>query len=421
MRRSGKTWFLFQCMKERIKKDVPRDALVYLNFEDERLASLEAVHLGYVLDEYFTQRPQYRDKQTVSFFFDEIQLVRGWETFIRRILDSEKIEVFVSGSSARMLSREVATSLRGRATETVIFPFSFRERLRHLGTKVPSDPKFVPKNDRSWLARAFLDYLEIGGFPEAQQLDPRDRIGLLSGYVDTCILRDIIERHAVSNAQALRWLVRRVLGSPGGLFSLHKVYQEMRSQGMTISKDTLYALLSHLEDAFLVRIVELASASQKRRQSNPRKIYPIDPGLIPVFDRTAKANIGQALENAVMIEFERRGYRLGYVPTPGGFEVDFMVEPPGGGKATLVQVAASLGGGVFDREMRAFEDASREHRGAHRLLLTLEAADVPDYTALAKGRVEVRTAWEWFLDSEVDRHDFVIENPRHRNVEYAAR
>ena len=116
MRRSGKTIFLWQCLADRLKAGTPRDALLYFNFEDERLAEMTAQELQWVVEEYFSLHPERRDSKQVTFFLDEIQEVPGWETFVRRLLDTEKVELFLSGSSARLLSREVATSMRGRAT-----------------------------------------------------------------------------------------------------------------------------------------------------------------------------------------------------------------------------------------------------------------------------------------------------------------
>lgn len=135
MRRSGKTTFLQQCRNERLAAGKPLDSLVYFSFDDERLADMDVEHLGLILEEYYLLKPEYRDTATVTFFLDEIQLIQGWEQFARRIMDSEKIDLFVSGSSAHMLSREVATSFRGRAMETRIYPFSFKEFLRHRGSE----------------------------------------------------------------------------------------------------------------------------------------------------------------------------------------------------------------------------------------------------------------------------------------------
>ncbi len=397
MRRSGKTWFMHQSLQERLDGGAPRESLVYFNFEDERLAGLEATQLGWVLEEYFVRFPQFRGQRRVTFLFDEIQVVPGWETFVRRILDSETVEVFVSGSSARLLSREIATAMRGRATETIIFPFSFGEYLRHHGVETPADPAFVPKAQVSKLDRAFQNFLKSGGFPEAQGLTERDRLGLLQGYVNTAVFRDVVERHGVTNVVALRRLVRHLLGAPGGLFSVHRFHNDLRSQGVSVAKDALHQMLGHLEDAFLVRVLPLATTSERQRQSNPRKVYPVDAALISAFDRSGKANIGHALETAVLVELERRSCELGYVFTPGGFEVDFLATEPEG-RRTLIQVAADLSeSATREREFRALADALPVYRRASALLLTLTSTDALAAQAHAPPGVRVRAAWEWML------------------------
>jgi hypothetical protein len=400
MRRAGKTYFLHQCLRERLEGGAPRESLVYFSFEDERLAGLQAADLGWVVEEYFARYPNFRDRQRATFFFDEIQAVPGWESFVRRILDTEKIEIFVSGSSAKMLSREVATSLRGRATETIIFPFSFPEFLRHRGVKPPDDPTFVPKARRSQLEKLFREYLTVGGFPEAQGLTPRDRIPLLQSYVDAVIFRDVIERHGITNVVALRRLTRQLLGAATGLFSVHRFLGDLRSQGVTVAKDTLHAMLAHLEDAFLVRLVPVATSSERQRQSNPRKVYPVDAGLIGAFDRTGKSNLGHALETVVQTELERRGSERGYVRTPEGFEVDFLATPITG-KPTLIQVCADLADSATrEREFRAIKAARSLHRRVPALLVTLNAADAAVAQAEAPRGVAVRPAWEWLLMNE---------------------
>lgn len=400
MRRAGKSCFLKQCLLDRAKAGVPRDALVYFSFEDERLAGMQTEQLSWVLEEYYLARPQFRDRRQVVFCFDEIQGVPGWETFIRRILDSEKMEVFVSGSSARMLSREIATALRGRGTETVIYPFSFGEYLRHHGLDVPENPAFVPKAQRSQLENSFVAYLETGGFPEAQGLDPRDRLSLLQGYVDTVIFRDVVERHHVTNVEALRRLVRQLLASPAGGFSVHKFFNDLHSQGVAVGKDALHTMLSWLEDSFLIRLVPIDAASERKRQVNPRKVYPVDQGLIPAFDRSGKPNLGHALETAVLIELERRSCQVAYVRTKTGCEVDFLATSPQG-KKIYIQVCSDLSAGdVCKREFRSLTELLSLRSKAAFLLLTLTTADVPIGQKEAPPGVTVRPAWEWLLERE---------------------
>jgi uncharacterized protein len=168
------------------------------------LFGLTARNLNSLLEEYYRRFPALRRNQTVTWCFDEIQVVPGWESFVRRILDSENVEVFVSGSSAALLSREIATAMRGRAWEVVVHPFSFEEYLRHHESAVPERADFLPAAERSQLERAFLDYLAAGGFPEVQKLTTADRHLLLHDYVDVAMLRDVVERHSVTNTAFVR-------------------------------------------------------------------------------------------------------------------------------------------------------------------------------------------------------------------------
>ncbi len=310
MRRAGKTTFLHQLRRERLAGGAARERLPYLNFEDERLTGLEASQLGFLVEEFGRRVPAMRGRTPVTWCFDEIQVVPGWERFVRRLLDAGGVDVIVTGSSAALLSREIATALRGRAWEVPLYPFSFAEALDHQGQKLPADPAFLTGRSRTRIERAFSDWLTVGGFPEAQGLDVATRTQLLRDYVDVAMLRDVVERHEVSNITGLRWLVRQLLGNAAGLFSVEKFYAALKSQGVAISKDTVHQLLAHPEDCFLVRMVWMESASERQRMVNPRKAYPVDSGLIPVFDRSGRANTGHALETAVLIELERRRMRV---------------------------------------------------------------------------------------------------------------
>ncbi len=394
MRRSGKTTFLHQIRRERLAAGVSRERLPFINFEDEQLVGLGADQLHVLVEEYYRRYPALRQRETVVWCFDEIQAVPGWERFVRRVLDSEKVEVFLSGSSAALLSREVATAMRGRAWEVVIHPFSFEEALRHAGQAVPERPGFLSARERSALEHAFLDYLTAGGFPEAQDLDTATRERLLHDYVDVAMLRDVVERHEVSQVAGLRWMVRHLLGNAGGTFSVQKFYAALKSQGMSISKDTVHQALGYLEDCFLVRTVWIEAASERRRMVNPRKAYPVDPGLIPVFDRSGRANTGHALETAVLIELERRRMEVTYVRTPEGHEVDFLARSAAG-QDHLIQVSADPSdAATAERELRALEEAGRLFPKAERRLLTSTRDAIP---AKVPGGVLAQPAYEWML------------------------
>jgi predicted AAA+ superfamily ATPase len=394
-RRAGKSTFLWQVLADRLASGTERAGLLFFSFEDERLTGMSAEDLHLIVEEYYRLHPEWRDQRTAVLFLDEIQVVPGWETFARRLLDTEKVELFFSGSSARLLSREVATSMRGRAMEALVLPFSFREYLRHHGREPGEAPGQLPKAARSALDKDLSDYLTAGGYPEAQGIEPRDRFDLLRGHVDTATLRDVIERHAVSHPVALRWMVRQLLGNAGGPFSVNKFHGDLRSQGVPVAKDTLHAYLTHLEDAFLIRSVPVATESERRRMVNPRKAYPTDPGLIPVFDRSGRANLGHALETAVAAELERRGTEIAYVRTEQGFEVDFLARYPDG-RQDLIQVCADLDSPeTRERETRALLEAASGFPQASLHLVTLSADPVPGLP----GAVALHSAADWLLGS----------------------
>jgi len=394
MRRAGKTTFLHQLLRER-RTAAPPERALYIGFDDDRLAGIASEQLGFLLEEYYRRHPALRRRETVSWFLDEIQLVPGWDRFARRVLDTERCEIVVSGSSAHMLSREVHTSLRGRGMATVIRPFSFREYLRYRGEEPAAVWRPLPE-ERSLVEKRFREYLVEGGFPEAQGLDAPTRIELLQGYVDTVLFRDVVERYKVSQVEALRWLVRHCLRNPAGNFSVHRLHGDLRSQGLGVAKDVVHAMLGHLVDAFLLSALPLATESERRRNSNPRKVYPSDPGLMRAFDASGRANLGHALETAIMNELERRGAEVGYVRTEDGLEIDFLARYPSRG-AELLQVCADVSdAATLSRELRGLTAAGKEHRRVPRRLLVLDRDAVP---RSAPPGVEVLPAYEWLLES----------------------
>ncbi|MBI4791309.1 MAG: ATP-binding protein, partial [Deltaproteobacteria bacterium] len=199
----------------------------------------------------------------------------------------------------------------------------------------------------------------------------------LHDYVDVAILRDVVERHAVSNVTGLRWLVRHLLGNAASPFSVEKFHAALKSQGVAISRDTVHQLLTHIEDCFLVRLVWMESSSERQRMVNPRKVYPVDHGLIPIYDRSGRSNQGHALENAVLIELERRRYSITYVRTPAGHEVDFLARGPADG-LELIQVCVDASDpATATRELRALMAAGEIYPGARKRLLTLTRDGVP--------------------------------------------
>jgi predicted AAA+ superfamily ATPase len=198
----------------------------------------------------------------------------------------------------------------------------------------------------------------------------------------------------VTQVVALRWLVRQLLGNAGGSFSVERFHGTLKSQGVAVGRDTLHDLLAHLQDCFLVRAIWMESSSERQRMVNPRKIYPVDTGLIPVFDRTGRANLGHALETAVLVELERRQAEVHWVRTPEGHEVDFLAQFPDG-RVELIQVCADASEpATARREIRALDEAREAHPEAKARLITATVSGLPEK---APGGVEVQTGWGWMV------------------------
>ncbi len=399
VRRAGKTTLLHQLRSEKSRDGTPPHLLPFVSFEDERLAGLDASDLNLLLEEYRRLSPQADTGASVTWHLDEIQLVRGWERFVRRLVEADRDDVFVTGSSAKLLSQEIATALRGRGWCIRLYPFSFEEALRHGGADSDLGGRAPTARIRVRMERAYGDWLRTGGFPEAQGLDDSVRWQLLRDYVDVAVFRDVVERHDVRNVTGLHWLVRHLLANAGSLFSVEKFYRALRAQGIPIAKDSLHQILGYLQDCFLVRMIWIETTSERRRMVNPRKAYPIDTGLIPVFDRTGSENLGHALETAVLIELERRGREVTYVKTREGFEVDFLARGPAG-DVELIQVCTDLSDpATAQREIRALQVAGAAWPRAAKRILTLTADGYPDEVPAG---VSVQSAWEWSLDIPVN-------------------
>lgn len=386
-RRAGKTWLLYAhaAALQAGPDHVARERILYLNFEDERLAGITADDLHLFVEAWHRRHPSVLQSER-HLLLDEIQTVPGWERFVRRLLDETGNRIVVTGSSAKLLSREIATALRGRALTTEVLPFSFAEALSHAAIPVPT--VWPASSTVAPVLRHALDrYLQTGGFPEVQTLDADLRARVLRDYVDVALLRDVIERHAVSNVAALRSLSRRLLAAPAGKFSVHRLHNDLRSSGLPVSKDSLHEWLGHLEDASFVFFVPVYTQSEAVRRANPRKAYPVDPALTP-----GTGDVGHRLETVVYLELRRRGYELAWLSNEDGTDVDFMATD-WDGHHHLFQVSADLSDpATRGRELDALATAMRERELHEGTILTLDGAET---ITVLEGQVNVVPAWEW--------------------------
>jgi hypothetical protein len=393
MRRTGKTYFMFQKIQDYLKQGVDRSRLVYLNFEDERLIDMTVNDLHWIIDEYYALYPDNRS-QPVFFFLDEIQMIPQWERFVRRVMDSENTQIYISGSSAKMLSSEIATSMRGRSIETVIYPFSFKEILTFKSITQPQRLTEIDKHIRALMENQLNQYLSVGGFPEAQNLNLADRHVLLQSYVNTVIFRDIIERHGITNIVVLKQLIKHLIRNFAGPFTVNKFFNHLKSNGIKISKTTLHEYLSYIADTFLIQTITIYSQSERRKMVNPSKSYIIDMGLADAFLMLKESNIGRHLENCIFIELCRRKAQIEYFLSRSGYEVDFIVTY-NDKTMEAIQVSADISTKkTFERECRSLHEVKSVLDDIKLILITLSEENIIQYQG---STIFIVPAWKWLL------------------------
>jgi hypothetical protein len=357
MRRSGKTYFLYQTIRKLISDGLPLDRILYINFEDDRILPIDNKAMGKMVDLWYTLHPD-NHNHCCYLFFDEVQNVKDWALVLRRILDTKNVQIYATGSSAKLLSKEIATSLRGRSLAIEIAPYNFKEYLaaHHLEIPLKSLGKKIADQQRSYL----LDYFQIGGFPGIQSIPANEQLETLQSYVETVIFRDIVERYQISNVALLKYFTSVLLKNVSSPFSINKLYKDIKSQGHKVGKDTLYAYLAYLEDSFLVFTVPIFTESLRRKQTNPQKVYAIDNGLIGANTFNLSANLGKFLENQVYLDLRRQGKKIFYHQTSDGYEIDFITQDSQG-KYEMIQVVWDTDDPkTLEREQRALRQAEKE-------------------------------------------------------------
>ena len=395
VRRGGKSTYLYQLIAGLLARGVPRQNILYLNFFDDRLHHLRHGGLGLITDAYYSLYPEKKNVETVHCFFDEIQAAPGWEPFVDRLLRTERCRIHLTGSSAQLLSREIATQMRGRALSWELFPFSFREFLDYRGIDGAGE---LSTRRRLMIVKAFGEYWERGAFPEVAGLGRDLRIRIHQEYFNTILFRDMIERHDVSHPRAVVDLAHRLVDSAASLYTVNSLTGYLKSLGHKVPKAAVSAYLAWFEDAYFLFTVRIFDASMARRNANPKKVYCIDHALIASVASGILINSGHLLENLVFTALRRRHAEIYYYRTRTGREVDFAV-PRRGGRPMLVQVCESLRHPqTRKRETSALTTAMAELGVRTATLVTRGERERIE----ADGAViEVVPIWRFLLDADV--------------------
>jgi len=318
IRRSGKTYILYSLI-EQLRQKVNNQNIVFINFEDDRLYPLELKDMDSLVEAYYELFPEKRTEK-VYFFLDEIQDIIGWEKFIRRIYDSLNVQLFITGSSSKLLSKEIASSLRGRTITYEIFPFSFSEYLHYKGIKT----NLHSSKSISYIKNAFGQYLVGGGFAETFNEDTDIQKRILKNYLDLIIYKDIAERYAIKNTSLLRHLIKYLFVNMSTLISFNRLFNDYKSMGYKIGKATIFDYLSYMQEAYTLFTVPIFRHSVKEEQRHPKKLYAIDIGFKQLFDISQSEDYSKRYENLVFLHLRRKTEEIYYYKQKQ--EVDFYVK-----------------------------------------------------------------------------------------------
>lgn len=388
-RRAGKTYLCFQMADYLKDKGVPEQNILYINLEDERLHPIKGDELTKLLDVYYELFEPERGK--IYLFLDEVHEVPNWEIWSRRTSEKEKdVKLVLTGSSSELLPGELSTRLRGRSLNTAVYPFSFREFLRAKGVKYDVKKAYYGKK-KSLLRREFNKYLKFGGFPEVVlEEDEKLKEEILRQYYSVMFQRDIIERFGVDNVGVMQDFLKMRMDNFARPMTYTKSRNNLKSLGHKVGKATLKRYFSHARDVFLMFDVKKYSPKMKNQLRYPRKVYPVDTGLVNAVRFDFSEDRGRALETMVFLELLRRGKEV-YYHRNGG-ECDFLVRKKGKVKEAL-QVTETLQG-TEDRESKGLTEALEEYGLDEGLILT---EDEKDKVGKKGFQVDVLPVWLWLL------------------------
>ena len=387
-RRAGKTFFLYQKMREMLKKGVNKENLVYLNFEDPRLIDFDFKEIREIIK---LQWQIFPSDGKLHVFIDEPQEIKRWDIAVRALHD-EGFDIYISGSNSKLLSKEIATSLRGRTLSYMLLPFSFKEflKLRRL-----ADFKIFSSKEKANLMNLLDEYIEFGGFPEIiLEKDKENKNKIIQEYFNLIVYRDIVERYKIKNTELIRWLIKSLINSYSREFSINKLYLILKSKGMRLSKNSLYSYASMLQDSMFAFFLSKFDYSARKKEFSINKAYINDVGFSKILE--SSKDLGKRMENVVFLELERRRktfVELYYWKNVLQEEVDFVVKERK--IKQLIQVCYDVDDyDTKKREMRSMLKASKELKCNNLLVITYDE----DRNEIIDGKnVRFVSLWKWLL------------------------
>lgn len=392
VRRCGKSSKIKIVINHLLRNGVDRSRILWMEFDDERLVQMKSDELHQIIEAYRELYPEI-EMSSVYMFFDEIQLIEGWEYFIMRLYKHYSKNIYISGSNTTMLSSELKSALRGWPDEEETMPLSFREYCTFIGVN-PDSPL---ESDIAKTRNAFHDYNNAGGFPEVVLTDnPLKKVKILQGYFDTMILRDLVEHYKLSNIEVLRYYLKRIMVNVTKPTSIRAIHGDIRSRGLKVSKDDLYDWADYACNIFMfLRISNYSKSLQKVESSQP-KYYCIDNGLRDAVLLPQSNDDGKKLENTIFLQLYRQRTPIDNIYYyQGKGECDFVLQR-GMEVIRLIQVTWQM----EDEETRRREIAGLLEASAAtgcNDLYIITADRQEDITTESNQTIHVIPAWQWLL------------------------
>ena len=358
LRRAGKSYLLYERIQQLMKEGHSEEEFLYFNFEDERLLNIQVSDLNTILTSYqemFDYKP--------FIFLDEIQIIDGWEKFARRLAD-QNYHVYITGSNAKMLSSEIATTLGGRFQIKEVFPLSFREMLRSKGIDV-DDKNFEYKNATS-INKYLEEYFRFGGLPEVGNV--QDKRSWLNGLYGKIFFGDLLTRYSIRNDKALKFVVQKLAESIKQPISYSRIVKMVSSIGTKISTETVIDYLGYMNESWLLIPISNHASKFVEKASN-KKYYFIDNGILNLFLTDPNTSL---LENMVAINlYKQYGDDVAFFNS--NIEVDFYVP----NQKIAIQVSYSLkDDDTKKREVRALDKISSFVDVERRYIITMYEEEI---------------------------------------------
>lgn len=372
VRRCGKSTLAKQLIKAKFEND-----FFYFNFDDERIADFRAEDFQTLLE---TLIEAFGQKKNV--FFDEIQNIRGWELFVNRLL-RQGYRVFITGSNANLLSKELGTHLTGRHVDIELYPFSFAEFLKSQKIEIPKKG-FYSTEQKAIFSKKFKEYLSSGGMPEAIVFS---NDAVLTQVINDIIQKDIVSRYNLRKPTELKSVLKFLMANAANQIT----YRSIKSNFGIQSSNTVQKYIEYAEETYIVFSVRRFEKKIKKFDKNPKKIYCVDNGIITKNAPNIIEKKGAMLENAVAVQLKRLGKEFYYFKGKTNAETDFVMPA----EKEAIQVCYELNEDNREREVKGLLEAMKEIKATKSIILTLEQE-----INHQNKEIIIKPAWQWLLENE---------------------